>query len=172
MNERGGGGDANGIAGTLQEAGPAFDFRGRERMAAAARSPHSIHSGGKPISQSENAGLSFGRHSPGLAVSAGDEGVGVPEATVPSVIARFAPDGRVPPTSFDTRPPVPSDRSGVGQPASCTWASRLLTTIPIEWPAALAAALRARCPSGVPPQVVADGVAQPASIAIASVGKS
>ena len=39
----------------------------------------------------------------------------------------------------------------------------MLTTRPIECPAAFAAALRAKCPSGVPPQTVADGVAHGAT---------
>jgi hypothetical protein len=33
---------------------------------------------------------------------------------VASVIDRFAPDGLVPPNTFDTRPPVESEDSGVG----------------------------------------------------------
>jgi hypothetical protein len=69
------------------------------------------------------------------------------------VIARFAPDGRVPPLSLDTRPPVASLDSGVGSSSS---AMRKSVTVDLGPPGIRL--LRANICSAEPPGWFAVGV--------------
>jgi hypothetical protein len=75
-----------------------FGYLGDDGVAEASQSVHPV---GNPMSHSTHVGFN-------CPVS--------PEwfTAVASVMALLAPDGRCPPRSFDTRPPVASDDSGVG----------------------------------------------------------